>query len=261
MTLRQLVIEFRLFKTTRLLDYPLTQWQIPEVNTQIYHCENIQSNIGAVCVWSGSARTLKMFHFGSSHKRVSLLLKAVITSLILEEDICLCRYCNISHTEKVSAQQMLSDTKICFEKDTYLAVIRTPQAGIWRMSLILNIIIKFNTSQTDDKKLEEKMGKRQFLIPDLFIRNSSCISTERVLVTSLRDTRYYRPVKRAHWKSTGNYLFRVYLYYFSSPFHPFAYLFCTSPFSSELWSMLHWNTTLNMYTLDDTVPSIKLSLM
>jgi len=40
------------------------------------------------------------------------------------------------------------------------------------MSLILKIIIKFNTSHTDDKKLEEKMEKLRFLIPDLFIRNS-----------------------------------------------------------------------------------------
>jgi hypothetical protein len=38
--------------------------------------------------------------------------------------------------------------------------------------------MKFNTSVTDPKKLETKMGKRQFLIPDLFIRNSSCIFTE-----------------------------------------------------------------------------------
>ena len=144
---------------------------------------------------------------------------------------------------------MLPDTNIWFEKDNYPAVIKTPQAGMSRMSLILKIILKFNTSNTDDKTLQTEMGKRQFLIPDLFIRNSSSMSAERVLVTSLHVTRYYRPVKRAHWKSTGNHLFRVYLYYSSSPFHPFPYIFCTSLFSSELWSTLHWNTKLNTYTV------------
>jgi hypothetical protein len=216
--MHQLVTEFRSVKATTLLDYPLTQCHIPEVNTQIYRCENIQSRIGSVCVRSRSARIVEVFRFGSSHNRAYLLFKAVIISLILEEDIRLCRYCNISHTERVSAQRMLSDTNIWFEKDAHPSVIRTPQAGMSRMSLILKIIIKFNTSHTDDKKLEAKMGKCQFLIPDLFIRNSSCISTEGVLVTSLRDTRYYRPVKKTHWKSTGNHPFRVYLYYSSSPF-------------------------------------------
>lgn len=200
-----------------------------------------------------------MFHFGPAHNRAYLLHKTVIISLILEEDIRLCRYCNISHTEKISAQRMLSDTNIWFQKYNHPAVIKTPQAGMSRMSLILKIILKFDTSNTDDKTLETKMGKRQFLIPDLFIRNSSCISAEGVLVTSLRDTGYYRPVKKAHWKSAGNHLFRVYLYYPSSPFHPFPYIFCISSFSSELWSMLHWNTKLNIYSLDDTAPSIKFS--
>ena len=171
-----------------------------------------------------------MFHLDPSHNRVYLLHKAFIISLILEEEIRLCRYCNISHTEKVSSQRTLFDTNIWFEKDNHPAVIKTLQAGMSRMSLILKIILKFNTSNTDDKTLETKMEKRQLLIPELFIRNSSCISAERVLVTSLHVTRYYRPVKKAHWKSTGNHLFRLYLYYSSPPFHPFPYIFCTSPF-------------------------------
>ena len=141
MTLRQLVIEFRRFKATTLLDYRLTQCHIPEVNSQIYRYENIQSRIGPVCVWSRSAPKLEMFRVGSSHNNAYLLLKAVIISVILEEDIRLCRYCNISHNEKVSAQRMLSVTNIWFEKDTHPAAIRTPQAGMSRMSLILKIIM------------------------------------------------------------------------------------------------------------------------
>jgi hypothetical protein len=194
-------------------------------------------------IYKGPIFFSKLSQYLSSWKKTSICVVTVICS----------------HTEKVSAQRMLSDTNMWFEKDTHPAVIRTPQAGMSRMSLILKIIIKFNTSHTDDKKLEAKIEKRRFLIFYLFIRNSSCISTEGVLVTSLCDTSYYRPVKRAHWKSTGNHLFRVYLYYFSSPFHPFAYFFCTSSFSSELWSALHSDTRLNICTLDGTVPSIKLS--
>jgi hypothetical protein len=61
-----------------------------------------------------------MFHFGSSHNRAFLLHKAVTISLIFEDDIRLYRYCNISHTQKVSAQQTLPDINICFEKVTVI---------------------------------------------------------------------------------------------------------------------------------------------